>query len=205
MKNLQRLVLHTSFPITLDADTIRAFQPALRENRYLQELRLSQCRMYDEGLHLIADALVGNTTLEILNIRQNEITSNGIADITRLVEDSRLKELNLSRNPVFSILPMFSILADTLQVDHDTCNAIHQFGHALSRNKYLKTLKITMPWPTSEVSLIFPYLETNTTLEHLSFGPLNLSGGTVGFFRINDNPIGADMEPLIRSLRVFRR
>jgi Leucine Rich repeat len=71
---------------TLDVETVRSMQPGLRTNRHLKVLDVSYCSLRDEGLHLIVDALVGNTSMAGLSIRSNAITSNGggLDDITRL-------------------------------------------------------------------------------------------------------------------------
>jgi Leucine Rich repeat len=127
MRTLQRLVVCDQ---SLDAEAIRAFQLGLRENRHMKELRLSQCRINDEGLRLIVDALVGNTTLEVLDIAGNDITSNSLSGITRLVKVARLKEIYLSDNPMFVN-------------SSDTTRTRLQFVRALSRNKSLRTLDVT--------------------------------------------------------------
>ena len=73
---------------------VHAFQPALRANRTLKELRLGGCSLYDGGLCLLAYALVGNTTMELLNICVNSIASAGLADdMTRLLELTQLKTI----------------------------------------------------------------------------------------------------------------
>lgn len=55
----------------LRVEAVRAFQPALQENRTLRELDLSQCGFGDDVIRLISDSLVGNTTMEALNISDN--------------------------------------------------------------------------------------------------------------------------------------
>jgi hypothetical protein len=67
---------------------LRAMQPAtgLRPDRHLKELNISFCNLQDEGLGLIADALVGNTTMETLDIGYDDsLSSNSLAHITKIV------------------------------------------------------------------------------------------------------------------------
>jgi Leucine Rich repeat len=90
MSKLQNLDCHCR---QLDVEgVLRAFQPALRANRTLKQLHLGRCELADDGIHLIADALVGNTTMEVLNIRDNNITFAGLDGILRIIESMpRLK------------------------------------------------------------------------------------------------------------------
>jgi hypothetical protein len=80
------------------ATGVRAFQPGLRVNRTLKELILSDCEIPDEGIHLLAEAMVGNTTMDIVAIDCNYITSAGLDDITRMIESTRLKTLLFDYN-----------------------------------------------------------------------------------------------------------
>jgi hypothetical protein len=50
-----------------------------------RELNFAACCIGDEGIRILADALVGNTTMELLDIWGNCITCVGLADITRLL------------------------------------------------------------------------------------------------------------------------
>jgi hypothetical protein len=92
-------------------------QPGLRVNRSLKILALSACSLRGEGLHLLAEALVGNATLEALDISVNSITSNGIDDIIQLLESTQLKD-----------------------IDYDDDNATQRFAHVVSRNEIVKRL-----------------------------------------------------------------
>jgi Leucine Rich repeat len=72
---------------------VRAVQPALQTNRTLKILDLSSCELRDDGIRLIADALVGNTVMDRLNILSNCITSAGLDDITRIIDSTQLKTI----------------------------------------------------------------------------------------------------------------
>jgi Leucine Rich repeat len=80
----------------LDVEGARAFQPALRANRTLKQLHLGGCYLEDDGIRLIADALVGNTTMDSLNINWNFITPVGLRDITRMIESMRFQTMNFA-------------------------------------------------------------------------------------------------------------
>jgi Leucine Rich repeat len=95
MPQLQRLACTLC---SLGVDGVHAFQPSLQANRTLRKLNFSHCRIRDEGIRLIADALAGNMTFEILDIGYNEISSNGLDDITRILESTRLKKIDLAFN-----------------------------------------------------------------------------------------------------------
>jgi hypothetical protein len=65
----------------------------------LKELNLTYCELGEDDLvHLIADAMVGNTTMEHLNVSEIEITAKGLDDITRLVASTRVSTIVLWGN-----------------------------------------------------------------------------------------------------------
>jgi hypothetical protein len=91
MPQLQRLECRL-----LSVEEVRAFQPGLQANQKLKELSFHCCyNMGDEGIRLIADALVGNTTMDTLDICENRITPVGLDDITRLIESTQLQKVTL--------------------------------------------------------------------------------------------------------------
>jgi Leucine Rich repeat len=99
MAQLHRFSFH-GYPIR-DLEVVRAMQPGLFQNanhRTLKELNLSHCYMGDEGIHLIVDALVGNTIMDAVDLSYNAITDVGLVDITRLLESTRLKTIALWGN-----------------------------------------------------------------------------------------------------------
>jgi Leucine Rich repeat len=83
----------------LCAEGVRSFQPVLRTNRTLRKLNLSRCQVDDFGIRLIADALVGNTTMDTLDVSLNLIIDVGLADITHMIEPTQLKMIRLFYNP----------------------------------------------------------------------------------------------------------
>jgi Leucine Rich repeat len=143
---------------------IRAFllpieSPGVRFAITLKELCLSSCELGDEGIRLIADALVGNTTIEILSIQSNGITSVSLAEISRICESTtRLQTIDFGYNHrVF-----------------DNENATQHFARFISRSGILKTLAVynVLPLPAHAFASIFQALESNTVLEELSLGQL---------------------------------
>jgi Leucine Rich repeat len=95
MSQLQRLLLIDG---NLGVEGVRAFQPALQANRTLKELDLSYCQLGDDGLHLLADALVGNAIMEFLNIIYIRITCVGLDNVTRMIESTQLKTIGFGIN-----------------------------------------------------------------------------------------------------------
>ena len=81
-------------------DRVRSLQHRLESNRNLKILDLYHSHLGDEGIRLIAHALTGiTTTIEILNVSSNEITSNSLDDITRILESSsQVKHVNVQYN-----------------------------------------------------------------------------------------------------------
>jgi hypothetical protein len=91
MPQLQRLYCYGNH---LGAEGFRTIQPTLRPNRTLKQLHLANCGLDDECIHLVADALVGNTTMELLKLLFIDITSAGLDDITRMITSTQLKTID---------------------------------------------------------------------------------------------------------------
>jgi Ran GTPase-activating protein (RanGAP) involved in mRNA processing and transport len=129
MPHLQRLSV---WPFSASASWtiggVCSFQPGLGSDRSLKILNLYDSQLGHEGFHLIADALVGNTTMiEILNVAGNDLISNSLDDITRMLESSsQLQAISVRRNEgVF---------------DDDA--ATQRFAHIISRQGFLKELHL---------------------------------------------------------------
>jgi Ran GTPase-activating protein (RanGAP) involved in mRNA processing and transport len=95
MPQLQRLDCYGN---RLRVEGVRAFQTTLQANRTLKQLNLAACWLEDAGICLLADALVGNTIIEVLNISQNKTTSVGLADIARLLESTHIQWMDFGFN-----------------------------------------------------------------------------------------------------------
>jgi Leucine Rich repeat len=84
---------------------IRAGQrdTGLDVNRTLKVLDLGRCDLRDDGIRIIADALVvgKNTTMDVLCVHYNGISSNGLPHITRILQSTRLKSIRLGGQAIF--------------------------------------------------------------------------------------------------------
>jgi hypothetical protein len=151
----------------LEAAGVRAFQPTLQSNRTLKELILKDIR-------LLADALVGDDTLEILDIGSNHFTSVGLDEITRVIESTRLQMINLRYN--------YDIFAGG--------NTTRRF--AVSRHEFLKHLNVAWCKVRDQTIRIFTdALVGNTNIEVLEIELVYIS--SVGL---------DDVTRLIQSTRI---
>ena len=81
-------------------DDIRALKHGLSNNTTLQALLiLDDNDIGDAGIRRLADYLVGSTTMDTLVVTNNNITANGLPDITRMLESRpQLETLDFSNN-----------------------------------------------------------------------------------------------------------
>jgi Leucine Rich repeat len=129
----------------------------------LRELDLQVCDIDDEGIHFLADALVGNTTMSILNIGSNGVTSIGLDDITRLLESTRLKKFDMQEN----------------YAAFDNEASTQRFARVLARHEFLKELNISgCLLGDAGISIIVDGLVGNATMEILgiSFNIITSNG-----------------------------
>jgi Leucine Rich repeat len=92
---LQRL----SLLLRVDAVMAHSLQTGLRSNGTLKILDLSCCEIDNEVLGLLVDTLIGNTTMEELVFRFNDITTKGLVHhVTRLIELTRLQTIDFRHN-----------------------------------------------------------------------------------------------------------
>jgi Leucine Rich repeat len=128
-------------------------QPGLQSNRTLRELNLFGCAIGDEGIRLIADALVGNTTMDALGIGMNDITFDGLDDITRLLESPRLKKLDMQSN--------YTAIRNEASTQ--------RFATVLTRHEFLMKLDISQcELGNAGLRIIARGLVGNTTMESLN-------------------------------------
>jgi hypothetical protein len=91
MTPLRRLDIgwcHTTIDLVYSQWTAALPYPALKE------LILFGTNIGDADMHHIANALEGNMTMEWLDLRLNNITWRGLADVARLVVSTRLKHVD---------------------------------------------------------------------------------------------------------------
>ena len=59
----------------------------------MTQLNLRKCYIGKDGIRLIADALVGNTIIESVNVEVNYFSGEAVDDITRMIESMQLKTI----------------------------------------------------------------------------------------------------------------
>jgi hypothetical protein len=90
--NLGPNLEHHNNGVFSDKALTQAFARVLSRHELLKELALGGCRLGDEGIRIIADALVGNTIMETLDICSNDITCTSLdTSIMRLLLSTKLK------------------------------------------------------------------------------------------------------------------
>ena len=124
---------------------------ALKQNKTLKYLCISDCGMTDTGVALLADALHTNSTLEELDISDNQICEESASHIARVLNDTNvLSRLWLVRNPFGD-------------------KGLQTIFDALKQNKTLKLLSIYDCGMTDTgVASLADALHTNNTLETLN-------------------------------------
>jgi hypothetical protein len=145
--------------ITFQLGNEDRLRQALQRNRTLKKFHLKDRHIKDDYFRVITDGLVGNTTLEVLEIRVisgysgNLTPINALSNITRLLESTRIEELTCG--------PVHGTIADTATA--------RNFAGGLSRNQHMKSLHMHAAIVSSSVAVkIFQALGRNKTLENLS-------------------------------------
>jgi hypothetical protein len=96
---LQNIDFGCNFGIFKDAASTHRFARVLSRTESLKKLNICNCRVGDGRLiRIIVDALVGHTTMDTLDIRNNNITFRSLDDITRLLVSTQLKTIDLEWN-----------------------------------------------------------------------------------------------------------
>jgi Leucine Rich repeat len=144
----------------------------------LKDLTLSWSQIDDQGIHLLANALVGNTTIEKLNIAHNKITSRGLDDITRMIESTQLKTITTWGNQdIFNDIDATRHFASTLQYKNATLQELEgreynrdpknsSINNSLKRNQQLNrvTLLLVPPPPPRPQQRQYYYHATTTMM-----------------------------------------
>jgi hypothetical protein len=145
MPQLQRLQLYQ-----LTTESLRLLQASssLRTHLHLKELNLCYSSYRDDDLSLLVDALVGNTTMDVLDLSRNYLTSNCIVDILRLAKLTRLKKIAVQGNRGL----------------FDDNNAIRHFASALHR--YSSSLEELLGLDLDRFAVIRGILFRNRSIRH---------------------------------------
>jgi Leucine Rich repeat len=186
MPQLQSLNLYCT---RLRLATIHAFQPALRANRTLKELHLGSCDLGADGIRLLADTLVGNNTLELLNVRNNNITSACLVDITRMIESTQLKNIDFffHRNNIFYDEAAIQDFVSALQQKNSSVQEMPMsteatrasINNSLARNRQLNHVALLLvPQPPLPPSLQY-HRNAGTIMLQISHYAIAKFAGTV--------------------------
>jgi tRNA A-37 threonylcarbamoyl transferase component Bud32 len=71
-----------------------------RNDTFCWKVDLSNCGLTDDDLLRLAHALEGNTIVQVLNLRGNEVTARGLSELLAAATNvPTLRELDVSRNP----------------------------------------------------------------------------------------------------------
>jgi Leucine Rich repeat len=98
LQNIPQLQRLFCADCALRVEGVCAFQPALQMNRTLKELSLMECSIGNTGVLRLADTLVGNTVMEVLDISSSYLTADGLDDVTRMIESTQLKTIDFAWN-----------------------------------------------------------------------------------------------------------
>ena len=88
-------------------------------DKYIEKLNLSGNSIKDEGFISICKALKDNKNLEILNISNNDIHSQGLTQGLNLITSCKITSLNLSQNKLQDTV--IKILSNSLQFFPNLC------------------------------------------------------------------------------------
>ena len=123
---------------------------ALKQNKTLKHLNVSDCGMTNTGVASLADALHTNNTLETLYINDNKIHEEGASHIAEILNSTSIvSTLRLGGNPIGD-------------------KGLQTIFDALKQNKTLKFLHITnCDMTDTGVASLADALHTNNTLEEL--------------------------------------
>ena len=144
--------------------TIAALDRMLEYNLILNELNVSQTEIPPTAVKYIAHGLSHNSTLEILDISNNNCRSTGAIQIMNALKHSRLRELNFSNN----------------HIKDDV--AVH-FNNFLQVNQYLKKLDLSNNSFTHKfITSIAVSILNNKTLEDLNLSKNAITGRCMDTF-----------------------
>jgi Ran GTPase-activating protein (RanGAP) involved in mRNA processing and transport len=95
---------------------IAVLADGLRGNSSLEELDLAHCEIGNEGLRLLGEAMVENTTLEILWLENNNFDQDALSRFFQLLPQMEgLKKLNLCEFPDMANDEFWSAVVDGLR------------------------------------------------------------------------------------------
>jgi Ran GTPase-activating protein (RanGAP) involved in mRNA processing and transport len=85
--------------MSLGAPGARALSASLRSSHSLRALLLRKCSLGDAGTAVLARALEDNRTIHVLSLESNNMTSQSLVHVIRLLKHESLRLLTLDQNP----------------------------------------------------------------------------------------------------------
>jgi hypothetical protein len=131
---------------------------SLRNNNTVQELQLSNCQLTDADLCILADALDGNTTLNMLDLSHNlNFSAVGVGYIIKILTSTQVKKIKFGLN-------------DGAVFNDKKGLAAQRLAHVLRENTCLQSLELDVrSLPSRAAVMLFQALEFNITLQELLF------------------------------------
>lgn len=78
----------------LGDECMKSFGEYIQDNPHLKSLLLCECSITDDGVEILSEYLIGNTTLDMLDLSDNEgITAKSVPTLKELARKSCLTEL----------------------------------------------------------------------------------------------------------------
>jgi Leucine Rich repeat len=143
--------LSDHFRLFESQSAVESFFNGLGATQTLHALRISECRLGDDGIHLLANALVRSSTLKVCEINKNGITPNGLPDITRMLEPPlQPEEIDMTVNE--------GVVDDTA--------ATESFGTGIGMNWTLKRLGLSQCGMDNVGVRLFAMVLLETTIRH---------------------------------------
>jgi hypothetical protein len=194
-------------------DATRRFARAVSSHEFMTNLNLSGCLLGDGGIHIFADELVGNTIMTTFAAGEdsgsfivvNGMTHGALADITRLLESTRIKVLVFD-NQVFRNEDATRRFVTTLR-DKPSCvqelpdvseswfpreSRVAMYASiksSLLRNKHLNHVAslLAQPLPAQHDAALLTFKTWHKAITKLAVVPNN-AGASAIFKMIRDGP-----------------
>lgn len=140
---------------TLQEDHTVHLGRMLRVNTHLSEIYFGKHKMRDEGVRQLVDFLLENKTLKVLDLRCNELGSDGAGHLARLLSsDCQLTRLNLSGNRIG---------------ENDNVEGARALAEALLNNRLLNHLDLNKNRLCGQsLQLLADAVDKNSTLESIA-------------------------------------
>ena len=166
-------------------DGIVAISDGLKCNRKLLDLNISQCQVSIEGAKVIAEAILVNTTLQKLDISHNNLSDDGVINISECLKSNRTQDLDLSVNRITNrgaIRIAEAICVNTtlqrLSISHNNISddGVIVISDSLKKNNSLKECYLSSNRITDKgAEKIAEAIQINTALQKLDVSHNSIS------------------------------